>query len=374
MINKSKLLIPITLLLLLCFSACQSSDKKGDKKATGKPSAPPAKADGYIVTPKLLSQDIEVTGSLAPYEETELHPEVAGRVTNIYFNEGTNIAQGGVILKLYDGDLQAQLKKLQVQLEVAKQTLGRYAELLKIGGVSQQEHDLNQLAVNNINSDINIIRTSISKTTIRAPFSGRLGLRMISVGAYVSPQTTITTLRKLSQLKLEFTVPEKYGTEMKPGSRVQFTVEGSDKTYQARIIATENNIEAETRSLKVRSTVDKTGPELLAGSFAKVKIELAENPSALMIPSQAIIPQARNKKVIVVRNGTASMEVVTTGTRDSAMIEITSGLKAGDTVLITGLLSTKPGSKVLLNKMVSSPVILDKGAKKEDSNAVKNNK
>ncbi len=350
---RSHHIILFILVFTILFTACQSSGKDDNKGKDSKAAkAPPAKADAYIVTPMPLSQDIEVPGSLAPYEETEIHPEIAGRVTAIYFKEGSNIGQGGAILKLYDGDLQAQLNKLQVQLKVAEQTLERYGALLKINGVSQQEYDLNQLAVNNIRADISIVRTSISKTTVHAPFSGRLGLRMISTGAYVTPQTPITTLRKLSQLKLEFTVPEKYGTAMHPGGPVHFTVEGNTKSYEARIIATENNIVEDTRSLKVKATVDKADQGLIAGSFAKVQIDLGANPSALMIPTQAIIPQARNKKVIAVRNGIAAMETVTTGTRDSAMVEITSGLKAGDTILITGLLSTKPGAKVQLNKIV----------------------
>jgi membrane fusion protein (multidrug efflux system) len=350
LIKKLKLLITITGLIPLFFTACQSADKD-DKKPAAKPAQPPSKVDGYIVSPKLLSQDIEVPGSLMPYEETEVHPEVAGRVISMNFKEGSTIAQGSQLVKLYDGDLQAQLQKLQVQLKVAEQTQERYAELLKINGVSQQEYDLNVLAANNIRADINIIRTSISKTSVRAPFSGKTGLRNISIGAYITPQTVITTVRKLSQLKLEFTVPETYGSKMKPGVPVDFTIENNKNVFSAKIIATENNINEATRSLMVRAVVDKPAPELIAGSFAKVKIPLGENDAALMIPSQAIIPQARNKKVIAIRNGMASMETVTTGARDSAMVEITSGLKVGDTVIITGLLTTKPGSKVLLNNL-----------------------
>ena len=353
MIKELKLIIAITGSMALMLTACQSADKE-DKKPAAKSAQPPSKADGYIVTPKLLSQDIEVPGSLAPYEETELHPEVSGRVTGIYFQEGSNTGQGSMLVKLYDGDLQAQLQKLQVQLKVAEQTAERYGALLKINGVSQQEYDLNVLAVNNIKADINIVRTSISKTSVRAPFSGRMGLRNISVGAYISPQTTISTLRKISQLKLEFTVPERYGSKMKAGGQVNFIIENNTKSYLAKIIATENNIAEDTRSLKVRAVVERPDAQLIAGSFAKVQIPLGENDAALMIPSQAIIPQARNKKIIAVRNGMASMETVTTGTRDSAMVEITNGLKAGDTVLITGLLTTKPGAKVQLGKITKN--------------------
>ena len=348
---NSKLTTVIIILSVLLTAGCQSSTKE-DSKSSVKPTAPPAaRVDGYIVTPRLLAQDIEVPGSLAAYQEVELHPEVSGRVTGVYFKEGSNVAQGSLLLKLYDGDLLAQLQKMQVQLKVAEQTAERYAALLKINGVSQQEYDLNVLAVNNIKADINIIRTSISKTSLKAPFSGKMGTSTITPGAYISPATVITTLRKVSQLKLEFTVPEKYGTKMKPGGLINFTLENNASAYAAKITATENTITAETRSLKVIALVTKANAQLIAGSFAKVQIPLGANDAALMIPTQAIIPQARNKKVIAVRNGIASMETVTTGIRDSSAVEITSGLKAGDTVLITGLLATKPGSKVQLNKI-----------------------
>lgn len=337
----------------LIFSfGCSSNDKKTEAP---KPAAPQiAKADGFVVTPQLLAQDIEVPGSLAAFEEVELRPEVSGRVTGVFFKEGGNVAQGSVLLKVYDADLQSQLQKLQVQLKTAEQTAERYGALLKINGVSQQEYDLNVLAVNNIRADMDIVRTTIGRTTLRAPFSGKIGITTITKGAYVTPQTLIATLRKVSQLKLDFTVPEVYGAKMKYGTLVNFTVEGSDKIYPAVIAATENIIAEDNRSLRVIATVSKPDAQLIAGAFAKVKISLGENNAALMIPTQAVIPDARNKKVITVRNGIASMQVVTLGARDSAMVEITTGLKAGDTVLITGLLTTKPGGKVQVNKITNN--------------------
>jgi membrane fusion protein (multidrug efflux system) len=344
-----KILLTAAAAGLFSIFSCSSADKK---EATAKPAASPVpKAEGYIVSPELLSQEIEVPGSLAAYKETELHPEASGRVTGIYFKEGANVAQGAALLKIYDGDLQAQLHKLQVQLKTAQQTAERYEALLKINGVSRQEYDLNVLAVNNIMADINIVRTSIAKTTLRAPFSGKIGITTITNGAYVSPQTIIATLRNTSPLKLDFTVPELYSTKMKAGSAVNFTVEGSNKTYAAAISATENIIAAENRNLRVMALVTKQDAQLLAGAFAKVKISLGQNNQALMVPTQAIIPKARNKEVLLVLNGVATRQVVTTGVRDSAKVEITTGLKAGDTVLISGILAIKPGSKVTVNKI-----------------------
>jgi membrane fusion protein, multidrug efflux system len=346
-----------TTLLFICFaiilSACKSSDKEEKKSAEQPVKKPPVKVDVFVVAPALLSQDIEVPGSLAAFEEVELHPDVSGRVTAVYFKEGSYVSQGSMLLKLYDGDLQAQLQKLRIQLKTAEQTTARYESLLKIGGVSQQEYELQLLSVNTIKADMNIVQTSISKTSLRAPFSGKIGITNITKGAFISPQTLIATLRKVSQLKLDFTVPEQYGNKMKNGTAVQFTVEGSGDIFQAVVSATENIIAEENRSLRVIANVKQPGSVLIAGAFAKVKVPLGDNNNALMIPTQSVIPDARNKKVIVLREGITAMEIVTLGFRDSARVEVTSGLKAGDTILVTGLLTAaKPGSKVIVNKII----------------------
>ena len=169
------------------------------------------------------------------------------------------------------------------------------------------------------------------------------------MGAYISPSTIVTAIREVNRLKLEFTVPERYSAKMKTGELIQFKIDGSKDIFPATILATENSIAEDTRSMKIKAVVSKANEKLFAGAFAKVQLSLSKNETALFIPTQAIIPQARGKKIMAYRNGLASLEDVTTGVRDTAMVEITNGLKAGDTVLITGLLTTKPGNKVSLN-------------------------
>ncbi len=336
------LVAAITCMLVAC-----NADKKEEKKDAPKPL--PAKVDAYIVASAPVNNDIEVPGSLAPFEETSIQPEVSGRVTGIFFKEGTLVSKGSVLVKLYDEDLQAQLKKIQVQLAISRKTEERQAELLKINGISQQDYDLSLLSVKNLQADIDILQTGIAKTSLRAPFTGKAGLRNISMGAYISPATVVTTIREVNQLKLLFTVPEKYSDKMKPGELVQFKIDGSKDIFPATILASENNIAEDTRSMKIKAVVSKPNEKLFAGAFAKVLLSLSKNERALFVPTQAIIPQARGKKIMAYRNGMASLEAVTTGVRDTAMVEITGGLKEGDTVLITGLLTTKPGSRVQLN-------------------------
>jgi membrane fusion protein (multidrug efflux system) len=321
----------ITALIALSLTACGKSKKKIEAPAGQKQQA--MRVDAYIVTPQPFAENIEVPGTIVANEVTEVHPEVSGRITYLNVAEGKYVSKGTLLAKLYDGDLQAQLKKVQVQLSIAQKTEERQMQLLKIQGISQQDYDLSLLQVNNLRADIDIIRTSIGKTQIRAPFNGKLGLKNISPGAYVTPATVIAVINQTSQLKLDFTVPEKYTGQIKTGQLVSFTNEGSDKKYSAKVIATESNITETTRSLMVRSAI-------------------IDNDASL-IPTQAVLPQARGKKVVIFNNGAAKFIDVTTGNRDSARIQITEGLKKGDTVVVTGLLSVRPDARIQVGKIIN---------------------
>ena len=340
--------LSITLVVFLLYS-CNSSDKKTATPVAAKPPVP--KVEGFIVKIKTVSDREELPGSIIANETTEIHAEISGRLVYLNINEGKTVGKGALLAKIYDGDLQAQLKKLNVQVAVAKQTVKRMGELLKISGVSQQEYDLSVLQVNTIRADMEIVRTNISRTEVRAPFSGTLGLKNISSGAYVTPQTIITTLRQNSQLKLDFVLPERFTSSLKTGQVVDFTVEGNPKKYAARIIAAESGLAENTRSQNIRAIVTNNDGKLLPGVFAKVVTDFNTDPNGLMIPTQAIIPQARGKKVIVYRSGVATFTDVTTGIRDSSLVQIITGLKAGDTVITTVLMSLRPDAKVEMSKI-----------------------
>lgn len=336
------------LAVVFLFSSC-SSDKK--EAAPASPKTQIMKVEGYIIKPMLVSDKAELPGSIIANEVTEIHPEISGRLVYLNLSEGRTVGKGALLAKIFDGDLQAQLKKLQVQLAVAEQTVNRMGELLKINGVSQQEFDLSALQVNTIKADMDIVRTNISRTEIRAPYSGTLGLKNISDGAYVTPQTTLTTIRQNSQLKLDFTLPEKFTNSFKIGQMVDFTVEGNQKKYSARVIAAESGLTENTRSLNIRAQVLNNDGKLLPGIFAKVATDFNADPNGLMVPTQAVLPQSRGKKVIIYRNGIANFTDVETGVRDSSFVQITTGVKIGDTVITTGLMSLKPEAKVEITKI-----------------------
>lgn len=332
---------------LIMFSSCSNEPK--EIKQPRKDSGAPLKAEAYVIKPLALNASLQIAGTLKPYEETEIHPEVSGRVVQLSLREGSFVNKGTVLARLFDGDLQAQLNKLNVQLQIARKTRDRQDQLLKIGGISQQDFDLSVLNESTIVADIQIMKAEIAKTVIRAPFSGKIGFKNISIGAYITPATVITTIQQVNKLKLEFSIPEKYANEVKKGNTIYFTTETSDARYAAQIAATEPGITQETRTLKVQAIVTKLDDNIASGGFANVQFKLGENESAVMIPTQAIIPEARDKKVVVYRQGVADFVTITTGVRDSAKVEILKGLAIGDTIITTGLLSIKPGSKVQIS-------------------------
>lgn len=339
--------------IILVFISCGEKKKTTTSTTNGGPGGQQQtlQVDAMIASAKPLSADIEVPGTILPNETTEIHPEVSGRVVQLNVREGSFVGKGALLAKLYDGDLQAQLRKLEVQLKIAEQTENRQGQLLKIQGISQQEYDLSLLQVSNLKADIDIVREAVRKTEIRAPFNGKLGLKNISQGAYVTPSTIVTTISQVSQLKLQFNVPEKYGSLLRNGQIVNFTIDGSTKTFSASIIASEVQMDENTRSLAIRAMVRNSDPVLIPGVFAKVRIILGQNENAIMIPTIVVQPLGRQKLVYLYKNGKSVPANITTGVRDSSNVQVLTGLNIGDTVITTGLLFLRPNGDVKLKKL-----------------------
>jgi membrane fusion protein, multidrug efflux system len=317
---------------------------KKEEKEKSKKEKPQRKVAAIIVKPSVLIDEISVSGSLQAYESVDLKNEVAGRVVSVNLPEGKFVQSGTLLVKLFDEDLQSTLKKLQSQLAVQQQIYKRQSELLKVNGISQNDYELTGLQLNTLKADIAVEKTLIRKTEVRAPFDGVIGLRNISVGAIVTPSTLLATIRTANKLKLDFFVPEKYSSELQPGMKVKFSMSNSAKLFDATVMATEHGIDDATRNLKIRAVVNSNSKELIAGAFTNVQLRLNENKNALMIPTQAIIPQEDNKILIVAREGKATFLKVKTGIRKSSTVEITDGIQAGDTVVTSGLLFLKEGA------------------------------
>ena len=298
-----------------------------------------------------MEQEIEVSGTILPFDETLIMSEVSGKIVNMNLIEGKLVKKGTLLLKLFDEDLQAQLKMLEVQLKIADNNEQRMKTLFSVKGTSQQEYDASLLQVSNLKAQIEIMKVNIGKTEIRAPFDGVLGLKRISIGQYITPSTQIITIRAINNLKLDFSIPEKYGSSMTQGTKIKFSVEGNDKMYEATVFANESSIESESRNLNVRALISGNINGLIPGAFAKVKAILGNKEDAIMIPTSAIVPQANTKKVFVAKNGIAKSVVIKTGVRQADAIEVLSGLDKGDTIIVSGILFVKPNSPIKFSKV-----------------------
>jgi len=329
------ILVPITLLLL---------HKKPEEKRRGKGDGQ-RKVEALVVRPSKLLNEISVTGSLLPFDEVELKNEVAGRIVLLNLPEGKAVKKGTVLVKLFDDDLQAGLKKLNAQLALQQQIYKRQSELIKVNGISQNEYEQSLLQVNTLLAEIEAQKAQIRKTEILAPFDGIIGLRNVSMGAVVNTSTTLATVRS-NRLKLDFYVPEKYGEAIHAGMNVDFSLYSGKNDYRATVLATERGIDDATRNLKVRAIISQTGEGLIPGAFANVKLRLGENSKALMIPTEAVIPMEREKQVILAQNGKAHFVTVKTGIRKESLVEITEGIQAGDTLVTSGLLFLKEGAPI----------------------------
>ncbi|HWY10197.1 MAG TPA: efflux RND transporter periplasmic adaptor subunit, partial [Bacteroidia bacterium] len=312
-------------------------EEKGGAAKGGKPSGP-ILVNYYVTKPLQFTDKVYSSGKIGALNEIEIKSEIAGKVTAIYFKESEQVTKGAPLVKINDADLQAELIKNKTQIKLSEEKTDRLKKLVAINGISQEEYEVQENEVNTLKADQSFILAQLAKTTITAPFTGMVGLRNISEGAYVSPTQVIASLVQVKPLFVEFSVPEKYTSTIKKGMEIEFAHENSDKEFKASIYAIEPKIDELTKTLRCRALYN--GPEdFYPGSFVKVYIDMMKEENSLMIPTQCIIPILKGQKVIIAKNGEADEVKVITGVRTEDKIQIMEGLKDGDTVLTTGLLS-----------------------------------
>lgn len=304
------------------------------------------KVNAQIVKPHLLTDEILVTGRLVPDEEVNLSFETSGKITDIFFAEGSHVKRGELLAKVNDRQLQAQLKRLKAQIPLAEDRVFRQNALLKRDAVSKEAYEQVKTELATLNADIENIKANIDMTELRAPFDGIIGLRQVSAGAYASPTTVVAKLTKVSPLKVEFAVPERYAREVKKGTNLDFKVEGRLDAYHAQVYATESSLDPETHSLTIRAIYPNRNGELLAGRYTDIKLKQKEIEDAIAIPSEAIVPEMGKNKVFVYRSGVADPVDVVIGIRTEAEVQIVQGLVAGDTILTSGTLQLRKGMPV----------------------------
>ncbi|MGA1465727.1 MAG: efflux RND transporter periplasmic adaptor subunit, partial [Balneolaceae bacterium] len=283
------------------------------------------------------------SGTVEANERIDLRAEVTGIVEAIYLTEGSRVQEGDLLLKINDSELQAQKSRAEYRYNLAAQQEERQRRLLEKGGVSQEDYDATLNQVNVFRSEMQLIDAQLEKTEIRAPFSGRIGLKYVSKGQFIGPDQPIASLQELDRVKIDFSVPERYAGRVQTGDLMRFEVQGIDSTFVGEVYAIEPRINTDTRTLSLRAISDNPEFLLYPGAFANIELVLEEIEEALMVPTISLIPGLNSQKVYVAVDGMVEERIVKTGIRTSEKVQILEGLNPGDQVLTTGLLQARPG-------------------------------
>lgn len=324
----------------------EKNNKKGDKK-------PPLTVTAIVVSSKDFSNGISLSGSIEANENVEIRSEVSGIVEKISFSEGTQVSKGQVLLKVNDIELRAQLSQAFTKQKLASENERRAKLLLQKEAISQEEYDIASAEFRSLKAQTQLIQAQIAKTTIRAPFSGKIGLRNISPGTYVTPTTLITKLVSSGQVKISFSIPEKYASEIENNASITFTIPNNPQKFSAKIYAIEPEIETSTRTLKIRAIADNPNGKLLPGTFATIDLSLKNIKDAIVIPTEAVVPIQDGKIVYIANNGKAKEVKIETLARTAKDVVVTSGIKSGDTLLTSGVMSLKDEADIKVKVLES---------------------
>jgi membrane fusion protein (multidrug efflux system) len=309
-------------------------------------------AAGFIIKPSTLSEFVISTGTLKPDEEVDLAFETSGKIVGINFTEGTRVKKGDLLAKINDRPLQAQLEKLQAQLKMSEAKEFRQRSLLDKDAISQESYDQVQTDVQSIKADINLIKARISETELRAPFDGIIGLRNLSEGSYATSATRISHLVKMSPLKIEFSIPEKYASEIKIGYPLTFKIEGIEQVFNASVYAVDPKADVDIHNIVLRAMYPNKNEELKSGRYAEITLQMSNKENAIAIPTEALIPEMEGQKVFIYKNGKAQTVKVTTGLRTESKIQVTAGLKFGDTLITSGIMQLRQGLAIKLDTVI----------------------
>lgn len=332
----------------LIYNRITAGKKDASKMGAGAKNGPEKETvvNGLVITTQDFSNQVNVSGTIEPNEQVEIRSEISGLIKSINFKEGTAVGAGSLLLKIEDTELQAQYRQALTKQKLAQETENRAGKLLKSEAISQEEYDNAEAELKSLQAQSQLIKAQLSKTEIRAPFAGRIGLRNVSKGAYVTPTTNIANLVSVNPVKITFSVPEKYSQMIKNDAEVNFTISGTSKIFKAKIFAKEPAIDVNTRTLIIKALASNSEGYLIPGTFANINLPLQTIKNAILIPSTAVIPILSGKQVYISENGKAKAVKIVSDIRTDKDILVTEGLNKGDTVITSGIMAIKPEAPV----------------------------
>ncbi len=335
-------IIGIGLLALVGYRVLNNGSSNSQNQAGGPP--PAVKVSGMVIHPEPFAESLSLSGTIEANEQIEIRSEVSGIIENINFTEGSRVSKGQVLFRVNDQELRAQLAKVQTNQNLAAENERRAKLLLEKEAISREEYDMAEADLASARAEFQLMQAQLGKATVRAPFSGIIGLRYVSQGTYVTPSTPIANLVNTDKLKITFSIPEKYSSQIGLDDELIFTTSNSAEEHTATIYAIEPGVDIATRSLRMRAIAENKEGKLIPGTFANVTLPLAVVNDALMVPTESLIPIQNGRKIFISENGRAKEVIVETGARTESAVRVISGLKPGDTILTSGIMVLRDGT------------------------------
>jgi membrane fusion protein (multidrug efflux system) len=307
-----------------------------------------------------LVDEVNAVGTLLSNESVLIRPEVAGRITRLNFSDGKKVDKGQLLVAFDATVNQAEVRQAQAELNIARANFDRNADLARQKFVSDRARDESQANVQVLEARLALAQARLSKLEIRAPFSGVVGIRTVSVGDFVKDGADLVNLVDISSVKVDFRVPERYVDAARPGQAIEVMLDAlPGQVFHARVDAVDPTIDSNGRSALLRGRIENGDGRLKPGMFARVRLILAERAQALVVPEEAIVPQGGKLSVWKVVDGKAMRTEVTTGLRRDARVEILDGLRDGDMVVTAGQIRlARDGTPVNVAATVGTPAAL----------------
>lgn len=333
---------------LLMFPQLRSGGENTSGYALAKaPAKAPIPVVTAMITSELFTEKLEALGTTKANESVVVTPTVEERVIGILVDDGDFVSKGQVLVKLDDSEAQFLLAEARAALKEQRQQFERMRRLAKTNATSRSQLDEEQGLLDIAAAKVSLLEARLQDYTIRAPFSGILGIRQISIGAVVDSDTVITTLDDTTTIKLDFTIPEAYLGVLKIGMTVSArSLAYPDRSFEGLVTAISSRVDPETRTLTIRAKVPNPDRLLRPGMLLTVDL-VKDRSQSLIIPEEAVIQEKDKKFALVVTPGNTVEKIeIVTGRRNPGKLEVISGLNAGQQVIIQGLTRVRPGSSV----------------------------
>lgn len=358
--NPTRLIWIVVLITAVAFTAWGIANfykKGGPAKPSnmGGPHAMPVEA--VPVKIGTVSQEVETIGTLQANESVVIRSEIAGRVSAVHFSEGLPVDKASVLIRIDPAESQAQVEQISAVVQLNLLNFDRAKQLHEEKLISPQAYDEIVAKLKESEASLSSAKARLEKTTLRAPFSGRLGLRQVSPGDYVQPGQAIVNLEDIDSIKVDFRIPEIYSAQVRTGLSVNVRMDAlPDRAFTGKIYAMDPRIDEATRTLLLRARIPNAGGELRPGMFARVALMIGKHPNAILIPEQAVVPLGDATFVYRVVDGKAALAKVTIGQRLEGLVEIIEGLGANDTVITGGQTKLFEGAPVMvINPAAAKP-------------------